>query len=111
MILIAKRVNNILKDQPAYRINSDLLVEKDERELHTSFEIIRDNVQPLIASGDFARAQRIVFRLRSTIHSFFDNVLVMDEDKKLRRNRHALLQAISRLLDQIADYSQIVVQG
>ncbi len=111
MILIAKRVNNILKDQPAYRVNSDLLVEKDERELHTSFEIIRDNVQPLIASGDFTRAQRIVFRLRSTIHSFFDNVLVMDEDLNLRRNRLALLQAISRLLDQIADYSQIVIQG
>ncbi len=111
MILIAKRVNNILKEQPAYKVNSDLLIEKEERELHTSFEIIRANVQPLIASGDFAKAQRIVFRIRSTTNSFFDNVLVMDKDVKLRRNRLALLQAVSRLLDQIADYSQIVVQG
>jgi len=111
MILIAKRVNNILKEQPAYKVNSDLLIEKDERELHTSFEIIRNNIQPMIASGDFAKAQRIVFRIRSTTNSFFDNVLVMDKDVKLRRNRLALLQAVSRLLDQIADYSQIVVQG
>jgi glycyl-tRNA synthetase beta chain len=111
MILIAKRVNNILKEQPAYKVNSDLLIEKEERELHTTFEIIRDNVQPLIASGDFAKAQRIVFRIRSTTNSFFDNVLVMDKDVKLRRNRLALLQEVSRLMDKIADYSQIVVQG
>ena len=104
-------VNNILKEQPAYKVNSDLLIEKEERELHTSFEIIRANVQPMIASGDFAKAQRIVFRIRSATNSFFDNVLVMDKDVKLRRNRLALLHAVSRLLDQIADYSQIVVQG
>ena len=111
MILIAKRVNNILKDQPAYKINSDLLVDKDERELYTTYEIILDNVQPLIARGDFAKAQRIVFQARSSINSFFDNVLVMSDDIKLKRNRLALLQAVSRLLGQIADYSQIVVQG
>jgi glycyl-tRNA synthetase beta subunit len=35
----------------------------------------------------------------------------MSEDKKLRRNRLALLQEVSRLLGQIADYSRIVVQG
>ncbi len=111
MILIAKRVNNILKGQPAYKINSGLFVEKDERELYTSFMIIRDHIHPLIAKGDFIKAQQIVFRIRSSIHSFFDNVMVMAEDNKLRRNRLALLQAVSRLLIQIADYSQIVVQG
>jgi glycyl-tRNA synthetase beta chain len=111
MILIAKRVNNILKGQPRYKINSGLLVEKDERELYSSFEIIRDNTQALLLKGDYAKAQRIVFRIRSCINAFFDRVMVMTDDVKLRRNRLALLQAISRLLGQIADYSQIVVQG
>ncbi len=111
MILIAKRVNNILKGQPVYKVNSGLFVEKDERELYTSFQIIRDNIQPLIAKGDFVKAQRIVFRIRSCTNGFFDNVMVMAEDNKLRRNRLALLQAVSRLLIQIADYSRIVVQG
>jgi glycyl-tRNA synthetase beta chain len=109
VILIAKRVNNILKGQPRYKINPDLLTEKEERELHTTFEILRDNVLPLVGKGEYAQAQRMVFRIRSSINSFFDNVLVMDEDRKLQRNRLALLQEISRLLSQIADYSQIVV--
>jgi glycyl-tRNA synthetase beta chain len=109
MILIAKRVNNILRDQPLYRVNSELLYEKQERELYTTFFIIMDNVQAMIAQGEFVKAQRMVFRIKSSINNFFDNVLVMAEDKRLRRNRLALLQSISKLLMQIADYSQIVV--
>jgi len=109
MILIAKRVNNILKDQPMYRVNSELLYEKQERELHTTFSIIMDNVQAMIARGEFAKAQRMVFRIKSSVNSFFDHVLVMAEDKRLKQNRLALLQSISKLLTQIADYSQIVL--
>jgi len=111
MILIAKRVNNILRHQPFYRVVPDLFLEKEEKELYTTFSIIKKNVQPLISQGDFLRAQRFIFRMRSTIDDFFDHVLVMTEDKRLRRNRLALLQAISKLFLQIADYSQIVVEG
>jgi glycyl-tRNA synthetase beta chain len=111
MILIAKRVNNILRGQPKYKVNESLLQNKQERELHTMFSILKNNVSPLILSGDFARAQRMIFRLRSTINNFFDQVLVMAEDKRLRRNRLAILQEISQLLGQIADYSLVVIQG
>lgn len=111
LILIFKRVNNILKDQPPFRINSGLLVEKDERELYTTFCIIRDNVLPLIKNGDFSQAQKIIFRIESSINNFFDNVLVMAEEKRIQRNRLALLQAINKTLFQVADYSQIVIQG
>ena len=111
MIMIAKRVNNILRDQSQHKVNEELLLEKQERELHTTFTIIRDNILPLIAVGDFAKAQRMIFRMRSSINDFFDHVLVMAEDKKLQRNRLALLQEISRLLSQIADYSLVVIEG
>ena len=111
MILIAKRVNNILRDQPSSRINAELFFEKEEKDLYTTFSIIRKNVLPLISRGDFSRAQRFIFRMRSSIDNFFDNVLVMTEDKRIRRNRLALLQGISKLLLQVADYSQVVVEG
>jgi glycyl-tRNA synthetase beta chain len=111
LILIFKRVNNIIRDQPPFRINSGLLVEKDERELYTTFCIIRDNVLPLIKSGDFSQAQKIIFRIKSSINNFFDNVLVMTDEKRIQRNRLALLQAVNKTLFQVADYSQIVIQG
>jgi glycyl-tRNA synthetase beta chain len=111
MIRIAKRVNNILRDQPQYKVNEELLMEKQERVLHTTFTIIRDNILPLLALGDFAKAQRMIFRMKSPINDFFDHVLVMADDKRLRRNRLALLQEISRLFGMIADYSLVVVEG
>lgn len=111
MILIAKRVNNILRDQRSYKIIPDLFFEKEEKELYTTFSIIKKNVLPLISNGDFLRAQRFIFRMRSAIDNFFDHVLVMTEDKRIRQNRLALLQGISKLFLQIADYSRVVVEG
>lgn len=110
-ILMAKRVNNILRDRPSHPLNGELFVDKEEKELWSSFAIIRDNVRPLIEEGDFARAQNMIFKLQSPLNAFFDKVLVMAEDKKLRQNRLALLGELSRLLLAIADYSQIVVEG
>ena len=106
-----KRAFNILKDQPPGRVNPELLVEKEERELYSTFSIIRDNAAPMIARGDFGRAQSILFKIQPALNTFFDKVLVMAEDKKLRRNRLGLLQAINRTLSAIADYSQVVVEG
>lgn len=111
LILIAKRVNNILRDQPKYKLNPELLTEKEERELHTTYSIIDSNVRPLIARGEFSKAQRILLRIRSSVNSFFDNVLVMEKNKKTRNNRLALLQELSKLFSRIADYSQIVIAG
>jgi glycyl-tRNA synthetase beta chain len=110
-ILMAKRINNILKGLPAAKLNPDLFVEKEERELHSTFSIIGDNAQPMIAQGDYARAQGIIFKIQPVLNTFFDKVLVMAGEKRLRQNRLALLQSINKMLLGIADYSQVVVEG
>jgi len=110
-ILMAKRINNILRDQPTSKLNPDLFVEKEERELYSAFSIIEHNASPMIARGDFGRAQGIIFKLQPVLNTFFDRVLVMAEEKKLRQNRLGLLQAINRMLGGMADYSEVVVEG
>ncbi len=110
-ILMAKRINNILKGLPAAKVNPDLFVEKEERELYSTLSIVGSNAQPMIARGDFVRAQGILFKLQPELNTFFDKVLVMAEDKKTRQNRLGLLQSIAKMLLGIADYSQIVVEG
>lgn len=110
-ILMAKRINNILKDVPACKVDPELFLEKEERDLHSTFTIISENVKPMIEKGDFGRAQSIIFRVQPLLNAFFDKVLVMAEDKKVRQNRLGLLQAIRKLLLQVADYSQVVVEG
>jgi glycyl-tRNA synthetase beta chain len=110
-ILMAKRINNILRDQPRHKVNPELFAEKEERDLHSAFSIIENNAGPLIAGGDFGRAQGIIFKIQPVLTTFFERILVMAEEKKLRQNRLALLQAINRLLAGMADYSQVVVEG
>ena len=108
---MAKRINNILKGVPAAKVNPDLFAEKEERDLHSTLSIVRDNAGPMIARGDFVRAQGIVFRLQPVLNTFFEKVLVMAEEKKIRQNRLGLLQSINKLLLEIADYSLVVVEG
>jgi glycyl-tRNA synthetase beta chain len=110
-ILMAKRVNNILKEAGPARVNPDLFVEKEERDLSSTLAIIRENVEPMIDKGDFARAQTMIFKIQPSLNTFFDKVLVMAEDKKVRQNRLGLLQSIRKLLVRVADYSQVVVEG
>jgi glycyl-tRNA synthetase beta chain len=110
-ILMAKRINNILRDQPRAKFNPDLFTEKEERELYSTFSIVEHNASPMIARGDFGRAQGIIFKLQPVLNTFFDRIMVMAEDKKLRQNRLGLLQAINRMLAGTADYSQVVVEG
>jgi glycyl-tRNA synthetase beta chain len=110
-ILMAKRINNIIKGTPTAKVNPELFVEKEERDLASTLSIVRDNAQPMIARGDYARAQGIVFKLQPMLNTFFDKVLVMAEEKKIRQNRLGLLQSISKILLAIADYSLVVVEG
>lgn len=110
-ILMAKRVNNIIRGLPPYSVNPELFVEKEERELWSSFSIVRDNALPLIAAGEFVSAQNMIFKLQGPLNALFEKILVMAEDKQVRQNRLALLQAISQLLLKTADFSQVVVEG
>lgn len=111
MILMAKRVTNILGDTPPAAVDVRSFVEKAERDLYTTFVLVKDNALPLAAKGDFDQAQRILFRLEPSLNLFFEKVLVMAKEAKVRRNRLALLQAIRKILAQVADYSQVVVEG
>ncbi len=111
LILMAKRVGHILAGQNPPSVNPSHFVEKAERELYATSGIIVDNVTPMIAKGDFVQAQKIVFRLQPVLNIFFEKVMVMAEEAKLRKNRLALLAEIRKTMLQIADYSQVVVEG
>jgi glycyl-tRNA synthetase beta chain len=45
--------------------------------------------------------------MKKPIDDFFDKVMVMVEDQKIRNNRVALLNQISQLFLRIADFSKL----
>ena len=45
--------------------------------------------------------------LNSKIDAFFEKVLVMDKDEKIKNNRIALLSVLKRYYEKIADFSKL----
>ena len=61
------------------------------------------------AAGDYERCLRRIAELAPVLDRFFVEVLVMDPDEELRRNRIALLQAILRTVNRTARLTEVVV--
>jgi glycyl-tRNA synthetase beta chain len=106
-----KRVDNILKDFHDGQIDVGLLSADAEINLFSSFDNIKTRVEKGIAEEDFNAALNKLAALRPPVDAFFDNVMVMDKDEKVRFNRLSLLAEISALFHKIADFSKIVTAG
>ncbi|HUN54565.1 MAG TPA: glycine--tRNA ligase subunit beta [Smithella sp.] len=106
-----KRVDNILKNFHDGQIDVGLLSADAEINLFSSFDNIKTRVEKGIAEKDFSAALNKLAALRPPVDAFFDNVMVMDKDEKIRFNRLSLLAEISALFHKIADFSKIVTTG
>ncbi|MER8366225.1 glycine--tRNA ligase subunit beta [Mesorhizobium sp. M1378] len=60
-----------------------------------------------IQNEDFSAAMLALSLLREPVDSFFEKVLVNDEDQAVRANRLALLARIRAATDRVADFSKI----
>jgi glycyl-tRNA synthetase len=97
------RCVRITRDQEkTFKVNEKLFVEKEERDLFAALQTGAKS-QP----GTVDEFLKVVFGLIPTINVFFDRVLVMAEDKKVRENRLGLLQRIAGLSRGIADLSRL----
>lgn len=103
-----KRVVNILKDFEGGTVDTSLFDDPAEGALYSAFMGIRETAGTLIDEGGYAEALSEMARLRSPVDSFFDQVMVMAEDEKIRFNRLSLLEEMARLFFRIADFSRIV---
>jgi glycyl-tRNA synthetase beta chain len=106
-----KRVDNILKDFRDPQIDMSLLKDDVEIHLFSVFENIKTRVEKGIAENDFNFTLGELAKLRPPVDAFFDGVMVMDKDEKIRHNRLSLLAEISTLFHKSADFSKIVTAG
>jgi glycyl-tRNA synthetase len=83
-------------------ISDQLLVEPEEKAL---FKAIQSSAIHRPSSVD--EFLEIVLKLIPSINAFFDKVLVMAEDEKLRQNRLVLVGQIANLSRGIADLSKL----
>ncbi|HEY7352545.1 MAG TPA: glycine--tRNA ligase subunit beta [Terriglobales bacterium] len=112
-----KRIKNILRQaseagkKMSAQVDEKLLREEAERTLAKLVPEIGHAVESLRQSGNYAGALAEISRIRPAVDAFFDKVMVMVEDERLRANRLALLQSLLREFSTIADFSEIVTEG
>ncbi|MBM3319369.1 MAG: glycine--tRNA ligase subunit beta [Candidatus Eisenbacteria bacterium] len=107
-----KRVVNILKgSDSAGAVDPSLLGEPEEKELHRAAEEAAGRLERALVSADYRAAMEHLLALRDPIDRFFDKVLVMDKEERIRENRLALLAEIARAFRRLADLSKVVLEG
>jgi glycyl-tRNA synthetase beta chain len=102
-----KRVGNIVKEGVEATIDQALFEEPAEGALYTAIESVAKIVSAAIVNKDFVLALTEIATLRAPVDTFFDKVMVMAENDKVRTNRLALLTRIARLFGGIADFGRL----
>lgn len=105
-----KRVNNLLsnaKIDSIIDINEQLMGEGSEQALYQHLNTITKSVEPLYAAKDYGSLLKQLASLREPVDAFFDQVMVMVEDEKIKNNRLAILARLQALLQGVADISML----
>ncbi|HET7672470.1 MAG TPA: glycine--tRNA ligase subunit beta [Burkholderiales bacterium] len=104
-----KRIGNILKqagDVPA-AFDPSLLVLAEEKSLFTQFHSIEPDVDRAFGELDYTGALQKLARLKEPVDAFFDKVMVMDKDPRVRANRIGFLGRLHGTMNRIADLSKL----
>ena len=112
-----KRMRNILKQakeagvEPAARFQALPDSADEEKRLAAYVETYAPRVEAHRQKKEYQEALSVLSTAREPVDAFFDKVMVMAEDKRVRANRLALLQTLLTEFSTIADFSEIVTEG
>jgi glycyl-tRNA synthetase beta chain len=112
-----KRMRNILRQAEEKGIMPAAAFEylpdsaHEEKNLAAYVEVNGPKVEELRRKKEYGEALMLLSTSQEPVDAFFDKVMVMVEDEKLRSNRLALLRTLLREFSTIADFSEIVTEG
>lgn len=111
LVLTAKRVNNILKNQPvAGNVDTGMFKDPCEEELWHTFQGLGQEVKKSMESGNYSEALHTLIQLRQPVDTFFDGVEILTkDDPRLKENRVGMLQQLSSLFLSVADFSRFAI--
>jgi glycyl-tRNA synthetase beta chain len=106
-LLAIKRVSNILPKTPLPPVREDILLQDEEKALHSCLQDLRERISPLVAEERFLDALLVLSGITPPVNAFFDKVLVMDKREEVKTNRLSLLHEIWKMALPLADFSKI----
>lgn len=96
----ANRVIRILKEDSKSQVNKDLFKETSESMLYREIQTVDENV-------DYAVYLNQLTAINPAVEKFFEDVLVMDKDEKVKENRLSLLTMLKKKYEKLTDFSKL----
>jgi glycyl-tRNA synthetase beta chain len=112
-----KRMRNILRQAHEKSISPaadfEYLPDSAHEEKNLAAYVDRNGrrVEAFRKKKEYGEALMLLSTAREPVDLFFDKVMVMVPDEKLRANRLALLRTLLKEFSTIADFSEIVTEG
>ena len=112
-----KRMRNILKQakeagvEPAASFQPLADSAEEEKALAAYVQTSAPGVEEHRQKKEYEEALLVLSTAKEPVNAFFDKVMVMVEDERIRANRLALLQTLLKEFSTIADFSEIVTEG
>ena len=103
----AQRVGNIVRDRETSKPEPQDFQKDSSRILWEQYQQYHTEVIKAISAGDAGEILELLASFRPHVDQFFEDVMVMTEDKALRENRLSLLSTIRDLFDQVADFTRL----
>ena len=107
-----KRVNNLLnknadENLASISIDNNLFEKLIENKLHQAVLEKSETTQALLAEKKYAELLKSLADLKPITDQFFEEVMVIVEDRKLKNNRLTLLTTLRKLFLQVADIAEL----
>jgi len=112
-----KRMRNILRQAeekgivPVVKFEQRPDSAQEEKNLAAYIEVNGPKVEALRRKKEYGEALTLLSTAREPVDAFFDKVMVIADDEKVRANRLALLRTLLKEFSTIADFSEIVTEG
>ena len=102
-----KRIRNIVKDNRETTVDPALFSEAAEQDLWIIFSELKVVVEDRLKNNDYRGSLRSMLALKDPVDRFFDDVMVMTDDVRLRDNRLNILTSIGNLILAVGDISKM----
>lgn len=106
--LIYKRLRNITREftEPE-QINTELFEKDEEKKLYQEYTNIISSVEKYEKESNYESLIKEILKLEPLLEDYFNKVMVMVDDKKIKENRLSLLKNIYNLISDICDVGMI----
>lgn len=108
LLLVFKRVKNIIKTSNTLIFEESILEEKAERELYKIYKEKETQIKKLIENKEYQKTFSMLSSLYEPLDNFFKEIMVMADDEKLKNNRIALLSLVDKIFKNMLDFSSLI---